>query len=188
MSTDRSAQPYAEEWERHDVLRDGRRVLVRPLRPDDAALYPDFLRDVTHEDLRLRFFAAMREFSPELIKKLTHLDHARAMAFVMLDETDGRLLGVVQLHYDPDGKGGEYAILVRSALKGHGLGWILMQRLIEYAAARGLEHIHGQVLAENATMLGMCAQIGFDIADDRSSPGIKVVTLRLPQPATARSD
>jgi RimJ/RimL family protein N-acetyltransferase len=173
-------RPYPKEWERHDVLRDGSRVFVRPLRPEDAALYPDFLRDVTHEDLRLRFFVAMRELSPALIDKLVHLDYARAMAFVALDEGDGRLLGVVRLHLDPDDEGGEYAILLRSHLKGHGLGWHLMQRMIEYASAQGLKTIHGQVLAENTTMLAMCAELGFRISDDRHAPGVKVVTLRLP--------
>jgi acetyltransferase len=173
-------RPYPKEWERHDFLRDGARVFVRPLRPQDAALYPAFLRDVTHEDLRLRFFAAMRELSPALIDQLVHLDYARAMAFIALDEGDGRMLGVVRLHHDPDGKGGEYAILLRSQLKGHGLGWLLMQRMIEYAAARGLETVHGQVLAENTTMLTMCAQLGFAIADDPDAAGVKVVTLTLP--------
>jgi RimJ/RimL family protein N-acetyltransferase len=175
----------AGQWERHVVLPDGRRVFVRALRPEDSALYPDFLREVTPEDLRLRFFAAVRELSPELIRKLTHLDDARAMAFVALDECDGRLLGVVRLHYDPDGQGGEYAILVRSALKAHGLGWVLMRHMIDHATARGLQTIHGQVLAENVTMLQMCAQLGFEVADDRSARGLKLVTLRLPQAAAA---
>lgn len=180
-----TARPYPKEWERHDVLRDGRRLFVRPLRPEDAALYPDFLRDVTPDDLRLRFFAAMRELSPALIDKLVHLDYAHAMAFIALDENDGRMLGVVRLHHDPDDRSGEYAILVRSQLKGQGLGWVLMQRIIEYATADGLETIHGQVLAENATMLQMCAELGFQIADDPESPGVKVVTLRLTPEAAA---
>jgi RimJ/RimL family protein N-acetyltransferase len=174
---------YPKEWERHDVLRDGTRIFVRPLRPQDAALYPDFLADVTRDDLRLRFFAALRELSPELIDRLVHLDYARAMAFIALDEADGRMLGVVRLHNDPDSRSGEYAILVRSQLKGHGLGWVLMQRIIEYATARGLETIHGQVLVENSAMLQMCGELGFQITDDRETRGVKVVTLRLPHPA-----
>jgi len=50
-------KPYPTEWERHDVLPDGARVFLRPLRPEDAALYPDFLAHVTAIDMRLRFFA-----------------------------------------------------------------------------------------------------------------------------------
>src|SRR5262249_24803508 len=172
-------KPYPKEWERHDVLRDGTPVFVRPLKPEDAELYPDFLSEVTSEDLRLRFFAPIRELSPELIGRLTHLDYAQAIAFIALDETTGRMLGVVRLHYDPDGKAGEYAVLVRSHLKGHGLGWLLMHRIIEYAVAEGLARIHGQVLAENSTMLAMCAELGFTISDDPKERGVKVVTLEL---------
>ena len=73
-------------YEQHIKLLDGERVLLRPLKAEDAALYPDFLKDVTIEDLRLRFFAAMREVSPELIDKLVHYDPAHAMAFIAIEE------------------------------------------------------------------------------------------------------
>ena len=89
------------------------------------------------------------------------------------------MLGVVRLHLDDDRKGGEYAVIVRSALKGHGLGWLLMQRMIEYARMIGLKRVHGQVLAENTTMLRMCAHLGFHISDDPHAKDIKVVTLEL---------
>ncbi|MSO67276.1 MAG: N-acetyltransferase [Pseudolabrys sp.] len=108
--------------QRHVKLLDGEPVWLRPLRPEDAALYPDFLKDVTADDLRLRFFAAMRDISPEMIDKLTHYDPKRAMAFIAIEEQTGRMLGVVRLHDDPGGEKAEFAILVRSKLKGHGLG------------------------------------------------------------------
>jgi len=170
---------YPKEWERHDVLRDGTLVFVRPLKPEDAALYPDFLAEVTSEDLRLRFFAPIKELSPRMIGQLTHLDYEKAIAFIALEEATGRMLGVVRLHYDPDRQGGEYAVLVRSHLKSHGLGWLLMHRMIEYARAEGLARVHGQVLDENTTMLLMCAELGFAIADDPTERGVKVVTLDL---------
>jgi acetyltransferase len=172
-------KPYPKEWERHDTLRDGTPVFVRPLKPEDSDLYPDFLAEVTAEDLRLRFFAPIRELSPDLVFRLTHLDYEKAIAFIALEEQTGRMLGVVRLHYDPDGKAGEYAVLVRSHLKSHGLGWLLMHRMIEYAQAKGLERVHGQVLAENTMMLAMCAELGFIITDDRLERGVKVVTLDL---------
>ena len=132
-------------WQNHDRLRDGTRIFIRMLRPGDTALYPDFLAEVTAEDMRLRFLAPMRELRRELIGQLTHLNPARAAAFVALDEDTGKLLGVARLHYE-DGLDGEYAILVRSRLKGLGLGWLLMTRLIEYARAIGLRQMHGLVL------------------------------------------
>lgn len=166
-------------WERHDVLPDGTPVLVRPLTPDDSPLYPDFINAVTPDDSRMRFFAPLRELSAGRIEQLTHLDYERAMAFIAIDEVSGQMLGVVRLHLDDDRQRGEYAVIVRSTLKGHGLGWLLMKRIIEYARAIGLKQVHGQVLAENSTMLGMCAELGFHVADDPSASYIKVVTLRL---------
>jgi RimJ/RimL family protein N-acetyltransferase len=163
----------------HDVLPDGTRVLMRPLRPLDARYYPEFIAHLTREDLRLRFFAAIHELSDQRISELTQLDYARAMAFIAIEEAADRMLGVVRLHLDDDGQGGEYAVIVRSALKGRGLGWLLMQRMIEYARTLGLKSVHGQVLAENTTMLRMCAELGFDIADDPNAKGIKVVALDL---------
>ena len=175
---------YPREWERRDVLRDGTRILVRPLRPADGALYPAFADDVTLDDSRLRFFAPVNELSEERIAELTQLDYARAMAFIAIEEATGDMLGVVRLHRDEKG-GGDYAVIVRSHLKGNGLGWLLMQRMIEYAKAEGLTQVQGQVLAENTTMLRMCEQLGFRLADDRAETGVKVVTLPLGQPEPA---
>jgi acetyltransferase len=167
------------DWIRHDVLHDGTRALVRPLRPADAALYPDFVAHITPDDSRLRFFTTIRELSQERIAELTQLDYARAMAFIAISEANGDMLGVVRLHLDADRQGGEYAVIVRSALKGLGLGWLLMRRMIDYAKSIGLPRVHGQVLAENTTMLRMCAHLGFQIGDDPSSKDIKVATLEL---------
>ena len=144
---------------------------------------------MTHQDLRLRFFAAMREMSAALINKLVHYDTAHAMASIAIDEATGRMLGVVRLHDDPDGEQAEFAILVRSHLKGHGLGWLMMQHMIAYARERRLKVVHGQVLAENITMLKMCSELGFHIAEEPEEPSMKRVTLLLdevpPSPANA---
>jgi len=165
--------------ESHVTLRDGEKVLIRPLKLEDAALYPDFLAEVTADDLRLRFFAPMREVSYDLIDKLIHYDPKYAMAFIAIAEASGRMLGVVRLHDDPGGDGGEFAILVRSQLKGHGLGWLMMKHMIAYAQEKGLQTVHGQVLAENTTMLQMCTELGFYVTDDPGERGVKVVTLPL---------
>lgn len=161
-------------------------MLLRPLTVADATLYPDFLKDVTAEDLRLRFFAAMREVSDELIDKLVHYDPAHAMAFIAIEEASGRMLGVVRLHDDATAKKAEFAILLRSHLKGHGLGWLMMKHVIAYAKQKGLKAVHGQVLAENITMLFMCSKLGFHIVDDPDERGIKQVELLLDEaPAEA---
>src|SRR5438045_9606070 len=165
-------RPDLEALTRHDVLPDGTRVLLRPLRPEDGALYPEFVAHSAPEDSRLRFFSAVKELSEERIHELTHLDYERAMAFIAFDEARCEMLGVVRLHLDPDRRGGEFAVIVRSAFKGHGLGWLLMQRMIEYARVIGLKRMYGQVLAENTTMLHMCTEFGFQIEGDPSAKGI----------------
>jgi RimJ/RimL family protein N-acetyltransferase len=163
--------------EPHLTLLDGAPVLIRRLVAEDAALYLDFLSDVTAEDLRLRFFASMREVSHELLDKLIHYDPARAMAFIAVDGQGRKMLGVVRLHDDASGENAEFAILVRSRLKGHGIGWLLMKHMIEFSKHKNLNTVRGQVLSENATMLAMCAELGFHIADDADDPGVKMVTL-----------
>ena len=165
--------------ERRVILRSGEKVLIRPLKVADAALYPDFLADVTPEDLRLRFFAAMRTIAPELIDKLVHYDPSTAMAFIAIEEDSGRMLGVVRLHNDDSGENGEFAILTRSHMKGHGLGWLMMKHMIACAKAEGLKTVRGQVLAENATMLQMCGELGFHSTDDPDERGVKFVELPL---------
>jgi acetyltransferase len=164
---------------RHLTLRDGSAVTLRPLKPEDAALYPDYMREVKPEDFRLRHFAAMREISPELIDKLVHYDPNHAMASIAIEEATGRMLGVVRLHNDPGDEVGEFAIILRSRLKGHGLGWLMMKHMIAYAKDKGLKAVRGQVLSENTTMLKMCGELGFHATDDPDEHGVKLVTLPL---------
>lgn len=179
-------KPYPKEWERSLTLKGGWKVDVRPIRPDDAPLYGPFFENVTREDLRLRFFAPMKDFSDAFIAKLTHLDYSRAMAFAAIDHKTGDLLGVVRLHADADHREGEYAILLRSDLKGRGLGWALMKLIIDYARQDGLETISGQILRENTTMLGMCEALGFTARTDPDDADLKVVTLDLNATAFGR--
>ena len=160
-------RPYPSQWQRHIEVKDGWRVFVRPIRPEDEPLIHEMLRHVTVQDLRLRFFAPITEFSHECIARLTQLDYARAMAFVAFDEANDELLGVVRIHSDSVYESGEYAILLKSELKGRGLGWALMQMIIEYAKSEGLKAISGDVLAENTVMLAMCRSLGFEVKSDQ---------------------
>jgi acetyltransferase len=174
-------RPYPTEWERRTAMRDGTRILVRPVRPEDEPLYGPFFAAVTPQDLRLRFFAPVKEFGHAFIARFTQIDYARAMAFIAVDEASGEMLGVVRLHADANYERGEYAVLVRSDLKGRGLGFLLMQMIIEYARAEGLGTIEGQVLSENTAMLAMCKELGFEIAFDPDNPDTCVVKLALGQ-------
>jgi acetyltransferase len=147
--------------ELHEKLRGGERVLIRRFRAEDSTLYSDFLPDVSAEDLRLRFFAHIAQLSAEEAAKLAHLDYRHEMAFIALDKNTGRMLGLVRLKDELDEKTAEFAILICSGFKGHGLGWLLMRRVIDYAKEKGLRRVYGDVLVENITMLQMCAELGF---------------------------
>lgn len=170
-------RPYPKEWERHVDLLQGRRMFVRPVRPEDDALFREFFARVTEEDLRLRFFQAVRHFSHEFIARLTQLDYARSIALVAIDPDSGQMLGAVRLLADANYERGEYGILVRSDLKGYGIGWQLMRIMIEYAGAIGLRMVEGQVLRENVTMLAMCQHLGFRTEPDPDDPTVVNVTL-----------
>ncbi|KAF1714695.1 bifunctional acetate--CoA ligase family protein/GNAT family N-acetyltransferase [Pseudoxanthomonas wuyuanensis] len=176
--------PYPKQWERSIELSDGNTAFVRPVRPEDDALFREFFTHVTDEDLRLRFFQSVKHFSHEFIARLTQLDYARSIALVAIDPGSGDMLGAVRLHADANYDRGEYGILVRSDLKGHGLGWQLMRIMIEYAQWLGLNLIEGQVLRENRTMLAMCEQLGFRIQLDADDAMLMDVSLPVgPRPA-----
>ena len=170
--------PYPKQWERWLTGADGRRVFVRPVRPEDEAMYRTFFTQVSPEDLRLRFFAPVKDISHAFIARLTQIDYARALALCATLE-NGEMLGAVRLMLDPDHESGEFAILLRSDQKGRGLGSALMKMMIDYGQREGVKHIEGQVLAENTTMLALCQQLGFEIRDDVDGAGAKEVRLDL---------
>jgi acetyltransferase len=154
-------------------------VRIRPIRPEDEALYAAFFARLTPEDERLRFFTARPDLSHRFLARLTQIDYAREMAFVAVAEATSELLGVVRFVADPDCVQGEYAILVRSDLKGRGLGWCLMQHLIAYARSEKIEQLYGCVLAENTMMLGMCRELGFSIEPEPGDAAVRRVVLQL---------
>jgi len=174
-----SIRPYPSRWETEMTLEGNRGVTMRPIRPDDELRYAAFFQNVSPEDIRLRFFVPMKQLSHAFVARLTQIDYAREMAFVAIDTETGDLLGVVRFAADPDYKSGEFAVLVRSSLKGRGLGWHLMRHLIDYARAEGLESLTGSVLTENTTMLAMCRELGFTIAAEPGDLAVSRVRLDL---------
>jgi acetyltransferase len=173
-------RPYPNVWETRADVHDGLRVLIRPIKPSDEPALAEFQTRLTPEDIRLRFLAPRKEFSHKVNARFTQIDYGRAMAFVALREDQSELLGVARLEADPDYSSAEYAVIVRSDLKGVGLGWALMQHLIHYAESEGLRDLHGHVLAANVRMLEMCRELGFDISADPEDLTLRKVRLTLP--------
>ena len=129
-----------------------------------------FSGKLSPKDIRFRFLAPRKEFSHKTNARFTQIDYARAMAFIALSEDQAEMWGVARLAADPDYLSAEYAVIVRSDLKGRGLGWTLMHHLIRYAESEGLRDLHGDVLAANERMLRMCRSLA-----SRSKPILRIL-------------
>ena len=158
-----SIRPYPTELE-EVVEFQGRRVLLRPIRPEDEPQHYEFLSRVTPEDLRYRFFVSVRRLPHWQMARFTQIDFEREMAFIATTPNDkgaAETLGVVRVATDPDNEKAEFAIVVRSDLKGQGLGALLFDKIIAYCRARGTRRLVGEVLSDNRRMLDLAESRGF---------------------------
>lgn len=171
-------RPYPTERRRDIVLADGSQIHLRAVKPEDEPAIVKLLRRTDAADIRLRFLGALKEFPHSFIAHLTQLDYARAMAFAAVSP-QGEIIGVARMHSDSMYSMAEYAILVRSDMKGHGIGWALMAELIDYARDEGLRELHGEVLTCNDGMLQMCRELGFRVAVDKDDSTVSRVSLDL---------
>lgn len=172
--------PYPRELERLVTLRDGTPVQLRPIRPEDAPALQDMIAKSDLEDLRMRFFAPMKQLPPALAARLTQIDYDREMAFVAFPEgRDDGIWGVGRLAADPDRVRAEFALLVRSDVKDRGLGLRLLQTLIEHAQRMGVRELWGEVLAENQRMLALAEHFGFTRRPVEGRPEVLEVVLPL---------
>ncbi|HTR84643.1 MAG TPA: bifunctional acetate--CoA ligase family protein/GNAT family N-acetyltransferase [Reyranella sp.] len=151
-------RPYPVELET-DIEHRGEKLRIRPIRPQDEPILTAFAGRMTAEDVRLRFFGPLREFSHELAARLTQIDYDREMAFLLLREDD--LLGVGRLVADPDFEQAEFALTVASDRQGRGYGELLLRHVVDYARTRGIRRVFGLVLRENRRMLDLAARLGF---------------------------
>ena len=139
--------------------------MIRPIRPEDEPAHHEFLSCCSPDDLRLRFFHLIRRLPHSEMARLTQIDYDREMAFVAVaqksDGTGWETLGVVRTFTDLHNDKAEYAILVRSDLKGQRLGCKLMEKIIQYTRSRGTKRIVGLVLADNRKMLDLVKRLGF---------------------------
>jgi len=187
LSADRPAgearfavRPYPAALERR-LGWQGRTLLLRPIRPEDEDQHRAFIEAVAPEDLRLRFFEAPHRLSHDELARMTQIDYEREMALIAVDtEAPGgpQTLGVARLVRDPDNIEAEFAVMVRSDLQGQGLGRLLMQALLDYAAQRGTRRVVGYVLRENRAMLGLARALGFECRPDRHQASELVEVIR----------
>lgn len=178
-------RPYPDDLIGTVAIPDGTAVRVRPIRPEDEAAIIDLASRMTREDLRMRFFVAMKELTHQFAAKLTQIDYDREIALIAEPEHTNEIWGVARFFADPDNFRAEFAVAVRSDLKGRGLGYALMTRLIEIARSRGIAELFGDVLSENDAMLQMCRDLGFDIGAHPAEPGLVRAVKRLDVTANA---
>ncbi len=170
--------PYPAELSGRYVTGDDV-LTVRPIRPEDAAAHAALFARLPPEDIRYRFFSAMRELSNEQIARLTQIDYEREMAFVAVREATGETVGVARLVREGETGAGEFAVLVQPDMKGHGLASHLMHRLIDWARSQGMSEVVGQILADNRTMLEFIRGLGFTLARSPGEPDLIEARLQL---------
>ncbi len=171
-------RPYPAELEQQ-LEWQGAPLTLRPIRPEDAPAHLEFFKRLDPDDVRLRFFTTMRELAPAQLARLTQIDYDRAMAFIATRPgPDGaaETLGVVRAVADPDNFAADFAIVIRSDLKGRGLGAILFGKLIDYFRSRGTEELSGEALAQNTGMQHLVRRFGGAVSASED-PG--TVSLRL---------
>jgi acetyltransferase len=175
-----AVRPYPKWLEEIVTLRDGRKVVLRPIRPEDEPSHHDFITRLSPEDSRFRFFHYVRSMPHSELARLTQIDYDREMAFIASalgpqGET-GETLGVIRAVADPDNEAAEFSVVVRSDTKRQGLASRMMRKLVDYCRARGTLRLEGEVLAENHAMLEMVKRFGgFTLSDTIEEGTVRVV-------------
>lgn len=186
ISADKNAyplaiRPYPKELEESFILRDQRSVLLRPIRSEDELNLQAFDNSQSKEDRYKRYFAELPQFSHEQMARLTQIDYAREMAFIAVADNNQQqeeILGVVRVQIDPDNTRAEFAMAVRSELKGIGLGARLLQKMIDYCRSQGTQEIVGCTMLENSGMANLARKLGFTVKYNRED-GLIDMTLVL---------
>lgn len=173
-------RPYPRELEEHVILKDGSQTLFRPILPEDEPLLKAFILKVTKEDLYYRYFSEINEFTHEDLANMTQIDYDREMAFVAIYAVNNEyeIIGVTRAVSDPDNIDAEFSVLVRSDLKGLGLGRKLLDKMIHYAAEHGLQRLTGITMPNNQGMITLARKLGFDV-DIQIQDGVVNLSLTL---------
>ncbi|MCW5771548.1 MAG: bifunctional acetate--CoA ligase family protein/GNAT family N-acetyltransferase [Rhodospirillaceae bacterium] len=171
-------RPYPSELESSFEYL-GVRYRMRPIRPEDEPAVVAAFGRMTPDDVRMRFFAPIKQLSHELAARLSQIDYDREMALVLTEGDRTEITGIVRIAADPDFEKAEFAIMVMTPVQGRGIGRLLMDRIIDYAKSRGIRQIFGDVLVENQRMLNLARDLGFTVSPLAESPSIRRVTKTL---------
>ena len=175
-------RPYPKELEEAVTTKDGRKLLLRPIRPEDEPAIHRAFAKLTPEEIQLRFFAPLKALSHVMAARATQIDYDREMALVLVEDGlagKAEIFGSCRIVADPDNERAEYAIILRGDMAGQGLGRLMMERLIAYAKKRGIGELYGEVLRKNRPMLSLCKKLGFVQSALPDDPSIVHVSIDL---------
>jgi acetyltransferase len=173
--------PYPTELMTTWRLADGSSVNLRPIRPEDAEMEQEFVKNLSANSRYFRFMNTVRELTPTMLMRFTQIDYDQEMAFVAVREEGGREVEIAVARYatNPDGQTCEFAVVVADSWQCKGLGRRILELLIEVARSRGLKAMVGHILSGNQPMLALCGKLGFRISDSPEDAGMKRAVLDL---------
>jgi acetyltransferase len=156
---------YPKKYETSWKLRDGRTITLRPIKPEDAPLWVEMFQKFSEESKRYRFFQNIKDTPPEVIARYCNINYDKEMAIVaeLTEENQRRILGVVRLVVEPDAKTGEIAFIVADPWQGLGLGWKMVEYMIEICKDKELEAIYALILRHNDRSIKLVKEMGFSI-------------------------
>lgn len=162
-------------------LDDGTEVLLRAIRPDDAPIEQQFVRRLSPRSRQLRFLSGIKELSPALLTKFTHTDYPAEAAFIATIDRNGQeqQIGVARFATGSSDDCREFAVVVADEWQGRGIATALLGKLFRVAIQAGSHAIEGLVLQENARMLELARDVGFEIRPYAPDPTLVVVRKRL---------
>ncbi|MGE4400737.1 MAG: GNAT family N-acetyltransferase [Desulfobulbus sp.] len=168
--------PYPQHLERHDLTDMQMPLFIRPIKPEDAPLFEELFNTLTPTSIYYRFFSVVKTLSPEILARFTQVDYDREISFVGLDEEQGRerMRGVANIIGEPDGKRGEFSVLIGDPWQGKGIGAKLLLQCLRIAQERGMEVVWGTVLAENSYMVALGKKLGFSVKQGEDSSEYKL--------------
>ena len=157
--------PYPKKYETLWKLRDGRAVLLRPIKPEDEPLWLEMFQQFSEESIRYRFFQIIKDTPHEVRVRYCNIDYDRELGIVAELTEDGRrrILGVVRLNIEPDGKAGEIAFITADPWQSLGLGSKMLDYMIEICKDKKLETIYGVMLPDNYRAINLMRKMGFTI-------------------------
>jgi acetyltransferase len=157
--------PYPEKYISLWKLRDGRTVILRPIKPEDEPLWLEMFHNFSQESVHFRVFQTIIDPPHEYSVRYCNIDYDRELAIVAEIEEDGKrkMLGVVRLNISPSEKTGEISFIVTDTMQGQGLGSKMVDYMIEISKDKKLEIINAIMLPDNYKAIKLLGEMGFTI-------------------------